>query len=536
MHTPSPFVFISYSSTDSAIARRLAAKLDLANIRYFLDRKRIDLGDNFKTKISHGLRQATDLVLIASPGSLESHWVIFEVGQAVAFGCRILPLLTHPKLKLPSFLSDLQHENSADRLVKYLQARTEAAKAPKSLAVSHSAAGPAGSTIAVQPTLRLTEFLRSAPPDWYSGNIAIDGAVELYTFPDQGNRYGGVDSRHVTVNVTDHEWSELALRALSPEKLAVLGTELNTWVGTRKRKPNRIRYLVAPPKQIVLDNTEFQMTIGNSDYFTMRTVTELSRKSHLSSNGGPIAEVFDSWWAKPGRDFDATTVPYHISALGVLFITDPNTDIRYLILTLPDSRRTPLVAGWNASFAEQMWAPSASIGSKPWWSRFAKNLNIDNPIERTGDRHIWSTVTRGLHEELGISETDLSSEPRLVMACMEQDMHFIGFVFVLQARLTLDEFQKRRLGSPDSEIGTVAAYPVDGPTPKGGQYDASVQLAKLLEFDEFDGGPFLVPSPGSSLKSGWHISSRLRIHAAARHIEGNRFQDYVQPTTPRTDA
>jgi hypothetical protein len=310
-------------------------------------------------------------------------------------------------------------------------------------------------------------------------------------------------------------------------KLDALGQELRSWIGPRRAKPNRIRVLLEAPAQMVLDNNEFQMSIGNSDYFTMRTIDGLSKKSHGSADGGPIAQVFSSWWTGAGTRFGTSTVPYHLSALGVLFVTDPSNGFRYLVLTLPNAQRSPLVPGWNASFAEQMWAPSPSGNREPWWKPYVSGLSIEAPKDRTGDPNIWATVTRGLTEELGVTEADLVAPPRLVCACLEQDMHFLGFVFVLQASLTLDQLQRRRLSSADREIGAVAAYPIDGTAADGSRLDARAQLARILSMDRFDGGPYLLPRSGPSLSQGWHLSSRLRIYAAARHLEGNAFQDYV---------
>src|SRR5437667_5214893 len=108
MKPSTPYVFVSYSSEDGAFAESLVTALEAAQIPFFQDRKRINLGDNFKATISRGLQQATDLVLIASPASMESPWVFFEVGQAIALRCRIVPLLLHPSQRLPSFLSDFQ--------------------------------------------------------------------------------------------------------------------------------------------------------------------------------------------------------------------------------------------------------------------------------------------------------------------------------------------------------------------------------------------------------------------------------------------
>lgn len=118
-----PYVFISYSSIDKKNAEDLNDSLNSIGIKTFLDQKRIGLGDNFKAKISTGLSQCTELVLIASPSSLNSQWVFFEIGQAVAMRRPIITLLTHPGLKLPSFLSDFQYTTSIHEISEHFKRR-----------------------------------------------------------------------------------------------------------------------------------------------------------------------------------------------------------------------------------------------------------------------------------------------------------------------------------------------------------------------------------------------------------------------------
>lgn len=521
------YVFVSYSSVDESTAKALAEKLDVIGVRYFLDRKRIDLGDNFKAKISQGLEICTDLILIASPSSLKSPWVFFELGQAVAFHRRILTFKTHTGLDLPSFLSDFQFAESVSEIIEYLERRNNDLTRPKGVKVIGREDSSGSGSTTLSPTTAMSTFMRRFPPSWFHGHVAIDGAVELHTFPDHANRYGGIPVEQLTTIVRDVEWSDLATAELPSEKLDTLGAELKSWIGNRRAKPNRIRFLIEPPTQSVLDNNEFAMTIGNSDYFTMRTVTSLSLRSHASPTGEPICNVFDKWWSEPRVPFSAKVVPYHISAHGVLFVTDPETKRRYLVLSLPSRQRTPLVPGWNVTFAEQMWAPSVSTSSTPWWQPYVSGLTIEAPTNRTGDHDIWATVGRGMFEELGVQQSDLSISPRLVASCIEQDIHFVAFVFVLQATLTLAELQKRRLSAPDKEIGPIAAFPIDGFDEKGGRIDPISQFTSLLSMTKFDGGPYLVPNPEPSLVEPWHLSSRLRIYAAARHIVGNRLLDHI---------
>ena len=527
----SPYVFISYSSIDESEAKKLNNSLNEIGIKTFLDRKKIDLGDNFKAKISTGLSQCTELVLVASPSSLDSQWVFFEIGQAVAMRRPIITLLTHQGLKLPSFLSDFQYANSIDEITEHFNRRQIEFSEPKGLSITKDVDDSNSTSINLGQSLEIRQLLERFPSHSFHDHVVIDGATELHTFPDQSNPYGGITHNQLTTNVSAIEWSEIATTGLDRQKLDILGAELHSWIGSRRAKPNRIRFLVEPPPQMVLDNNEFRMHIGNSDYFTMRTIAELSRKSRGTQHGAGIENVFDTWWSSAGKPFPASCVPYHISAQGILFVTDPNTHRKYLILTLPSRQRSPLVPGWNVSFAEQMWAPYPETQKDPWWKPYASGLTIEAPKDRTGDKDIWDTVLRGLFEELGVKRNDLNSSPKLVASCIEQDMHFVAFIFVLQATLSLQDFYKRKLSAPDKEIGLVAAFPIDGPSDGAGSLDPARQLTKLLSMERFDGGPYILPRPTTSIEELWHISSRLRIYAAARHLVGARLLDHINFTS-----
>lgn len=174
-----------------------------------------------------------------------------------------------------------------------------------------------------------------------------------------------------------------------------------------------------------------------------------------------------------------------------------------------------------------MWAPAAETPTDPWWKPYVGNLTIEAPKDRTGDRDVWSTVRRGLFEELGVQEQDLTVPPKLVASCIEQDMHFVAFIFVLQATLTLQDLYKRKLAAPDKEIGSIAAFAIEGPSDEGYLLDPARQLATLLSAERFDGGQYLLPSPAPNVVEPWHLSSRLRIYAATRHLVGARLLDGI---------
>ena len=104
------YVFISYSSKDHKIAKRLEAELCRLGIDCFLDRKEISWGDDVVAKITAGIAACSSLIVIVSLDSVRSQWIPFEVGVATALGKRVLPFVTHPSIDLPAYLSRFHYK------------------------------------------------------------------------------------------------------------------------------------------------------------------------------------------------------------------------------------------------------------------------------------------------------------------------------------------------------------------------------------------------------------------------------------------
>ncbi len=108
--------FISYSSIDNEIAKSISQILVNLNVQHFFDKKDINWGDNFSTEITENITSCKSVIVIISPASLKSLWVLFEIGYASALGKIILPFLTHPSLDVPAYLSHLHHIKDLDDL------------------------------------------------------------------------------------------------------------------------------------------------------------------------------------------------------------------------------------------------------------------------------------------------------------------------------------------------------------------------------------------------------------------------------------
>ncbi|HEV1287818.1 MAG TPA: toll/interleukin-1 receptor domain-containing protein [Bryobacteraceae bacterium] len=95
-------VFFSYSSRDRWIAQQCVSLIEGAGrrvIHAFLDEKDIDGGDPISETILKGIRQSDELVVLLSPSSKESKWVIAEMAMAFALRKRVVPILHHVEPK-----------------------------------------------------------------------------------------------------------------------------------------------------------------------------------------------------------------------------------------------------------------------------------------------------------------------------------------------------------------------------------------------------------------------------------------------------
>jgi hypothetical protein len=114
-------IFISYSSVDKKVVDELCAKLTKIGIEYFRDEKDIDWGQSISDSVIDALRESIALLVIISPASLKSQWVPFETGNAIANKLPILPLLCHPSLDLPGYLSSRRYLTDNEQAIEFFQ-------------------------------------------------------------------------------------------------------------------------------------------------------------------------------------------------------------------------------------------------------------------------------------------------------------------------------------------------------------------------------------------------------------------------------
>ena len=96
MATQPPRVFLSYTSEDVDVARKLAEELEAAGINTWWDRWCIYPGDSLRQKIDEGLEGCTHFVVLLTPRSIKKPWVNQEMDAGLVRKlndqCRFLPI------------------------------------------------------------------------------------------------------------------------------------------------------------------------------------------------------------------------------------------------------------------------------------------------------------------------------------------------------------------------------------------------------------------------------------------------------------
>ena len=90
-----PFVFVSYSHSDSKLVYHILAKLNEQGINIWYD-EGIDIGSEWPQSIADNIVKCTKFVLFISPASIKSRHVRQEITFANSRGKQILPIYLKP--------------------------------------------------------------------------------------------------------------------------------------------------------------------------------------------------------------------------------------------------------------------------------------------------------------------------------------------------------------------------------------------------------------------------------------------------------
>lgn len=133
-------VFISHSNADLVFARKIRNLLSQhANARVFTTDE-LSAGEKWETRLRHELAAADAVVAILTPDSVDSSWVLHEIGAAWALEKPIIPVITRRDVlnRMPVHLEgarviELADVESAQNANKFLHAFED------SLAITHPA-------------------------------------------------------------------------------------------------------------------------------------------------------------------------------------------------------------------------------------------------------------------------------------------------------------------------------------------------------------------------------------------------------------
>ena len=96
-------IFISYASSDKAVADQLCTALEGAGYSCWIAPRDIEPGTNYPTAILNGLLQARAVVVIVSDAALASPHILSEVGHAFGDKKPIIPFRLSTAQLPPNF-------------------------------------------------------------------------------------------------------------------------------------------------------------------------------------------------------------------------------------------------------------------------------------------------------------------------------------------------------------------------------------------------------------------------------------------------
>ena len=186
----------------------------------------------------------------------------------------------------------------------------------------------------LQASANLKAMLAYYPPNLtrqWSGR-AVERAVEIFRCPTELAPYGGFLKRQIYCQIReDDEWPDY-LGKLSHRQRTCLGVGLvgsadktiSGWFKEKGGTPGRIRVLTKPPTPPVLDRPNIYLEFANSDYFSVRTITELSRIDR-SSGCKRLIEAFPGRWAPPAGEVWNRLCAIPREYTGGYYLSDPRS-------------------------------------------------------------------------------------------------------------------------------------------------------------------------------------------------------------------
>jgi len=103
-------IFLSYAGADRTYARKLRSLLSQRpNLRIFTT-ETLSAGEDWESELRDELAQSDLFMVLLSSNSVDSKWVLHELGAAWALNKPIIPIVINPEAfsKIPVTLGELQ--------------------------------------------------------------------------------------------------------------------------------------------------------------------------------------------------------------------------------------------------------------------------------------------------------------------------------------------------------------------------------------------------------------------------------------------
>jgi nucleoside 2-deoxyribosyltransferase len=123
-----PSIFLSYSQSDAEFAKKVRKVLSCLEVRIFTHEE-LSAGENWQEKLKAEIKSADLVIALATPKTLDSSWVLQELGAAwalkkpiIAIGSSRSDLINRLPLKLSGLVqaewSDLEDPAVGRRLIE----------------------------------------------------------------------------------------------------------------------------------------------------------------------------------------------------------------------------------------------------------------------------------------------------------------------------------------------------------------------------------------------------------------------------------
>jgi hypothetical protein len=102
-------IFVSYSTRDLPTVNALSEHLGLVGVEVYVAEYSTAPGQSLPDEIKRAIAACDLFLLIWSSNARTSEWVPQEIGVATGLKKPVMPVVLHPGLKLPAFLSNLKY-------------------------------------------------------------------------------------------------------------------------------------------------------------------------------------------------------------------------------------------------------------------------------------------------------------------------------------------------------------------------------------------------------------------------------------------